>query len=210
MYNKIEEEFAKRSWYKEHTRFILIVLIVSFIVSMGLIVLGKLLWAYLLSLLSFPIHYTYIYSSLKKHRSKLVKPFCHIKANLKLYSKERKAFDIQLLIEICKSSNIDTRPKVLEAIRHYQVLIPRNIIGSGVFLSLVALIFSIITLSLDSNNYFSSERLGFNLSILLFIGLFYCFYKFVYDQYSSIYSSKAFIIRMEGLLTTIYFQSLIK
>jgi hypothetical protein len=155
-----------------------------------------------------PVQYTYIFFLVKKYCNTKVN-YWKFKETFQSYIDERKSRDAKLLAEICKKNSINTRPKVLEAIRHYQTLVPRNIIGSGVFLSLGAIIISIVAFSFDDNTI-SSERFQFMLSIFLLVGILYAFFKLTVDQFASSFGNKALYRRMEDILSSIYFQSIIK
>lgn len=209
MYYSIEKEFKKNSWHKRDLRFILILSISYIILSILLSAFfGSIWYSYGLTLGILPIQYTYIFFLVKKYCNTQVN-YWEFKKNVQSYINERKTRDAKLLAEICKKNSINTRPKVLEAIRHYQTLIPRNIIGSGVFLSLVAIIISIVAFSFDDNTI-SSERFQFMLSIFLLVGILYAFFKLTVDQFASSFGNKALYRRMEDILSSIYFQSIIK
>jgi len=117
--------------------------------------------------------------------------YFEVKNNVQSYIDERKSRDAKMLAEICKKNSINTRPKVLEAINHYQTLLPRNIIVSGVFLSLVAIIISIAAFSFTENNTISSERFQFMMSLFLLVGILYAFFKFTVNQFASSFGTKA-------------------
>ena len=84
-----------------------------------------------------------------------------IEINTKLYQIQTHDKDIEILKIILKEHNVNTRPKQLEAIRHYQALIPRNIIGGSSFISVLAFAISIIALILDDKVYYNEENLKF-------------------------------------------------
>lgn len=210
MYYCIEKEFKKNAWYKRDLWFILILSISYMILAIALsAIFGSIWYSYGLTLLIVPIQYTYIFLIVKKYCNLNVK-YWKMKSNIQIYVEERKSRDAKLLADICKKNSINTRPKVLEAIRHYQILVPRNIIGSGVFLSLVAIIISVIAFSFNENNTISSERFQLMMSIFLLVGILYAFFKLTVEQFASSFGSKALYQRMEDILSTIYFQSLIK
>ena len=138
MYYSIEKEFKKKSWYKRDLIFILLLSISYMILAVALSVLfGSVLFSYGLTLLIVPTQYTYIFFIVKKY-SKFSVKYWNLKSNVEKYIDEKESRDVVLLAHICKKNSINTRAKVSEAIRHYQILLPRNIIGSGIFLSLVA------------------------------------------------------------------------
>lgn len=209
MYHIIETEFKKNSWHKRDMTFILILSISYTVLSIFLsVILDSIWYSYGLTLVIIPVQYTYIFFLVKKNCKTKVN-YWKFKETIQLYIVERKSRDAKLLAEICKKNSINTRPKVLEAIRHYQTLVPRNIIGSGVFLSLVAIIISIVAFSFDDNTI-SSERFQFMLSIFLLVGILYAFFKLTVEQFASSFGNKALYRRMEDTLSSIYFQSIIK
>jgi hypothetical protein len=209
MYYSIESEFKKNSWHKRDMIFILILSISYTILSILLSgIFGSIWYSYGLTLVIVPVQYTYIFFLVKKYCNIKIN-YWEFKKNIQFYIDERKSRDAKLLAEICKKNSINTRPKVLEAIRHYQTLVPRNIIGSGVFLSLVAIIISIVAFSFDDNTI-SSERFQLMMSIFLLVAILYAFFKFTIDQFASSFGTKALYKRMEDILSTIYFLSIIK
>ncbi|MBU1144748.1 MAG: hypothetical protein KJ971_02680 [Firmicutes bacterium] len=210
MYYRIENEFKKNSWYKRDLNFILILSVSYTVLSIFLsTILGSIWYSYGLALLIVPSQYTYIFFIVRKFNNHEAKYF-EVKSNVQSYIDERKSRDAKMLAEICKKNSINTRPKVLEAIKHYQTLLPRNIIGSGVFLSLVAIIISIAAFSFNENNTISSERFQFMMTLFLLVGILYAFFKFTVNQFASSFGTKALYRRMEEILSTIYFQSIIK
>jgi|GEM_PF-1422081 len=211
MYNRIEYEFKKRSWYKRDAIFIVLFYICYIVITILFMVLLESIWyGYALIPLLFFAQYYYFFATLcKEDRSRTIS-FWKIKQNFACYIKTREQNDIHLLVEVCKENKINTRPKVLEALRHYQILVPRNIIGTGVFLSLVALIISIIAFSLNENDVLSTQRFQLMFSVFLLVAVLYLLFKCTTNQLMAVFGSKAFYKRMENLLSTIYFQSLIK
>jgi hypothetical protein len=210
MYYNIEKEFKKNSYYKKDLVFVLILLL-SYI--MLAIIIGSLLnsvwYSYGLIPLIIPVQYTYIYHITKKNFNFPVK-YWDLKRNVQIYMNERKSRDTKLLIKVCEKNGINSRPKVLEAIRHYQVLVPRNIIGSGMFLSLIAVIISVVAFSFNENNVISSERFQLIMALFLLATILYALFKFTINQITSSFGRKALYRKMEDILSLIYFQSLIK
>ncbi|MEW6607452.1 MAG: hypothetical protein AB1414_08370 [bacterium] len=120
MYYRVENEFRKNAWYKRDLNFV-IILFTSY-VSLSLItslIFDSIWCSYGLISLILPAQYTYIFVIVNKFSSNKVK-YLGIKSNILSYIDERKSRDAKLLAEICKKNSINTRPKVLEAIRHYQ------------------------------------------------------------------------------------------
>lgn len=211
MYPRIEIDFKARSRYKKDTTFIVITYIGYTILALVLIsALDNSIYSYLASILILIAVYLYTFWNLKKIDNKSIVKFWNFRQTIRSYVNARNEADLKLLISICKENSIDTRPKILEALRHYQLLVPRNIIGSGVFLSLAAIIISMFAFVYDESSGVSSERLQFMFSAVLIIALLYWSYKAASKQILSIYGSVAFFKSMEDMLSTIYFKSLIK
>jgi uncharacterized RDD family membrane protein YckC len=211
MYPKIEYEFKSRSWYKRDTKFLftlyVIVMLASFIIAS---LLDNVWYSYASIIVIVVVQYLYFYILLHKDSRNVSIKFWNIRSTIRAYIEARKKAELQILVQICKDNSINTRPKVLEALKHYQVLVPRNIIGSGVFLSLLAIIISIFAFAYGEGNVLSTERMQIMFSILLLVGILYMFFKYTSDQLLSIFGTSAFYRRIEDLLSTIYFMSLIK
>lgn len=211
MYNRIEDDFKKKSGFTQDTIFIVIVYILFIACSVALtLLLEKVLYSYILFLFLFFVVYFYMYKMIKKLDSSEKIPFWNFKTNISIYKKLRRKNSIDKLVIICEENHINTRPKVQEALRHYQVLMPRNIIGSGVFISLFALVISIAAFAYTENGAISVLKLQFIGSIFLLVTLLYLFSKTIIEPLISNFGRKAIIQRMESLLSIIFFQSLIK
>lgn len=211
MYSDIESEFKRRSRYNRDSIFILVLSFcyggLAIVISM---MLDSIWYSYGLMILLIPVIYIYLYLILKKQFKIHDVKFWNLKLNREIYIVERNIRDAKLLAEICKNNHVNTRPKVLVAINHYQVLIPRNIIGTGMFLSIIAIIISIFVFSFDGNNAMSLAKIQSMISLIVLVGILYLIFKYTVDQFASAFGSKALYKRMEGILSSIYFQSLIK
>lgn len=211
MYSRLENEFKSRSWYKRDTNFIIILYVVSLVIFFSIaLILGSIWYSYGATVIILVALYGYAFIILHREQANKNIKFHAIKTVIHTYIKTRKEAELLLLVKVCKENSINTRPKILEAIKHYQVLVPRNIIGSGVFLSLVAMILSIFAFAYDESNALSSSRLQFMFSVFFLVSILYGFFKYTSDQILSIFGMKAFYKRMEDLLSTIYFQSLVR
>lgn len=170
-YYGIESKFKSKSW--RHKENILMIIIVF-----GYLASAILIWALtkdmlyssiIFSVLAIIAAYIQMYYVLRKINKNF--SFWRFKANRDTYIKERKNNDLNVLIELLKENSINTRPKVQEAIRHYQTFTARNIVGSGLFLGILAISISILTFIMSETNNISQERLSFMFTILIVIGV---------------------------------------
>lgn len=209
MYYRIESKFKSKSWRnKENILMVVVtVLYLTFAFLIGALTGDILYTNIILPIFAVIIVYIWIYHSLKKINKNSL--FWKFKSNRDIYIEERKNNDLNVLIELLKENGINTRPKVQEAIRHYQTLTSRNIVGSGLFLSVLTISISIVTFIMSENNNLSQERLNFMFAILIVIAVFYFTIKIIRDQIKSFSGPKVYEY-IESLLSIIYFQSLIK
>ena len=208
MYLKIEEEFKKKSWLRLSQLaffgiyFLLAIPFGCFFVKYA----DRNLWLWIL--LYAVVFYVgvYIFIIAKVHKSKdfFWKNVMDIDINIKLYQMQVHDNDIKLLKDILKKHNINTRPKQLEAIRHYQTLIPRNVIGGSSFLSVLAFSISIIALILDDKVYYNTENLQFIISLLLVVSLLYLIFHLLNKSIFKLFGSAELYKRLESSISEIY------
>ena len=127
-----------------------------------------------------------------------------IERNTKLYQIRTHDKDIELLKDILKEHNINTRPKQLEAIRHYQALIPRNIVGGSSFISVLAFSISIIALILDDKVYYNEENLKSIFAFLFVVSLIYLIFYFLNKNIFRLFGSAELYKRLESSISEIY------
>ena len=174
MYNEINSKFYYKSTSRVHREIFIITPFILLFLLVLLVFLCKdffksalniFLITIAFSFIALILFYSLIVYSIRKSDEFSWKKVWRIISAIELYRKFMHQQDTELLIQILKEHNINTRPKVLEAIRHYQCLIPRKIGGYSYILSLVAICLSVIGI------FFQESVLNsqFNLLILLFL-----------------------------------------
>ncbi len=158
------------------------------------------------------IAYSIIFNEARKNNNLSFKDYFHCKRVFKsLKNLFRK--DIEILVPIIKSCGINTRAKVLEAIRHYQILLLRKSNKGFAIISVVSLTVSVAGIILASVKYQSSEEL-FVLMLLLvslmIVVILLCI--LVKKMYIIFYGLTEYALyeRIESALSEIWMKNLIK
>lgn len=209
MYLKIEKEFKKKSLLRiSQTAYFGIYFLLSLpviwfcmkYVDDDRVWLGPLLYG-----ITFYIGvYTFVIAKVCKSEDFCWKNIMDIESNTKLYQIQTHDKDIKLLKDILKEHNINTRPKQLEAIRHYQALIPRNVVGGGSFISVLAFAISIIALILDDKVYYNEENLKFIFTFLFVVSLIYLIFYLLNKNIFKLFGSAELYKRLESSISEIY------
>lgn len=111
--------------------------------------------------------------------------------------------DIKILKDILKEHNINTRPKMQEAIRHYQTLLPRKITSSN-FLSVLAFSISVLSLLFSDFVLASKENMQEVLAIIIIIALGYLAVRIINKNYFKFLSKEDLYGRIEASLSEIF------
>ena len=148
--------------------------------------------------------YVFIITKVCKSEDFHWKNVMDIEINTKLYQIQTHDKDIGILKIILKEHNVNTRPKQLEAIRHYQALIPRNIIGGSSFISVLAFAISIIALILDDKVYYNEENLKFIFTFLFVVSLIYLIFYLFNKNIFKLFGSAELYKRLESSISEIY------
>lgn len=156
------------------------------------------------------ICYCYMFFKGIKKQQRTLKTFFQIKKTIQAYKSTIHNIDINLLNKILKSHEINTRPKVEEAIRHYQCLLPRKINQSGQLTSLLALVISFLALLSSETILNSLESARFILGVLLTVVIMYLFVKWIDDSVFRAFSRNALYARIEESLSEIFMSYYIK
>ena len=210
MYLRIEKEFQKRSkTRKSQILFILAILCCAILASFPL---NKLLeedtyfWEYYtifccILILFLVLCFVYIFLQAKK-----IKPlsFFEIDAVFNCYSETIHNSDLKILSKILKENDINTRPKVQEAIRHYQCLLPRKTTSNGQLLTILALVVSIIALLFSEPFAESATNIKVFFLILWTVIIGYSIIRFVAKNILKIFSKDALYTRLEASLSEIF------
>ena len=217
MYLQIEEEFKQQSEYRNNQILIFLVSIIFFVglyyacnPLYGKIYYNKsiefldILYPVLTIFLFFATCYVYIFIRVKKCFSLHLKDFFNISQILNKHQEFMHKEDIKALQDILKSHSINTRPKVQEAIRHYQCLLPRKVISNGQLLAILAFATSIIALLFSEPFLHSDSSLDIILFILTIVTIFYLIIQFVSTNILKIFSKDALYTRLEASLSEIF------
>ena len=209
MYLKIEEEFKKKSLLRRSqiaffSIYFLLAILVAWICMKY--VDDNRIWFYIIlyGVVFYIGVYVFVITKVCKSEDFHWKNVMDIEINTKLYQIQTHDKDIEILKIILKEHNVNTRPKQLEAIRHYQTLIPRNIIGGSSFISVLAFAISIIALILDDKVYYNEENLKFIFTFLFVVSLIYLIFYFLNKNIFKLFGSAELYKRLESSISEIY------
>ena len=209
MYLKIEEEFKKKSLLRRsQIAFLGIYFLLAFLLAWFCMkyVADNRIWLYIIlyGVVFYIGVYVFIITKVCKSEDFHWKNVMDIEINTKLYQIQTHDKDIEILKIILKEHNVNTRPKQLEAIRHYQALIPRNIIGGSSFISVLAFAISIIALILYDKVYYNEENLKFIFTFLFVVSLIYLIFYFLNKNIFKLFGSAELYKRLESSISEIY------
>lgn len=210
MYLQIEEDFKRRS--KNRKSQILFILAVFVFAIIAYFPLEKLfteddyfleyyILVCFLLVLFLVLCYVYIFSQTRKIK-KL--SFLNLNEVLNCYFENIHNSDLKILSEILKENDINTRPKVQEAIRHYQCLLPRKVASSGQLLTILALVISIIALLFSEPFANSESNMEAFFVILLTVIIGYIVIQFIAKNIFKIFGKDALYKRLEASLSEIF------
>ena len=209
MYLKIEEEFKKKSLLRRSqiaffSIYFLLAILLAWICMKY--VDDNRIWLYIIlyGVVFYIGVYVFVSAKVCKSEDFHWKNVMDIEINTKLYQIQTHDKDIEILKIILKEHNVNTRPKQLEAIRHYQALIPRNIIGGSSFISVLAFAISILALILDDKVYYNEENLKFIFTFLFVVSLIYLIFYFLNKNIFKLFGSAELYKRLESSISEIY------
>ncbi|MDE6676497.1 MAG: hypothetical protein K2K12_02130 [Clostridia bacterium] len=133
-----------------------------------------------------------------------------LRAMVRLYKTVMHNNDIEILIKILKEEGANTRPKVLEVLRHYQCLLPRNTIGRSQFISILALSVSVLAFIFSDILSMSFDYQLIILLCLLGILFLYILGYALNKEVFYFFGEAALITRIEMAVSEIWMKSLIK
>ena len=146
----------------------------------------------------------YLLVFLKINRTNKNMNFVKVKANIREIQKQLHIQDIELLKEIFKEQNINTRAEVQEVIRHYQCLIPRKTISSGTMLSILAFTISTMAFIFNETTNTITTNVNIFLSIMAIVVIVYFLLKFINDNTFKLFGKYALYERLESSASEIY------
>lgn len=219
MYAQIEYEFKKNS--KTHNSRVLFGLLVLLYIFVTLIIIINaedhefFELIYVVCVISEAILfciacYVFMYFMGVDKSERSLKSFFKIGYTLQEYQDKIHNNDIELLKVILEEYNINTRPKVEEAIRHYQCLLPRKVVQPGQLISILAFVISMIALFLNEIIIKSKENISFIVLILLTTTALYALVRFVGNNVIRVFGKDAFYARIEDSLSEIFMSYYLK
>ena len=219
MYLKIEKEFKKKSKNrKSQLLFVLGVFGYSTILSIVItffVGLDENIGTYLLimtgSLIPFFIGcYIVILVKIGKIEKIPFKNIFGVDENKNKYHQIIHEEDIKILSGILKENNINTRPKVQEAIRHYQCLLPRKIVSSGQLLAILAFTISVMALLFSEPIMASIGNVQVVLEIILSVIIIYAAIRIIEKNYFRCFGNNELYVRLEASLSEIFMDYYLK
>lgn len=178
MYNKISDEFKANSHYSINQSIYIglpgILLLISFLLfyflKWNLFQPIYLYFIYVFTLLLLILigYYALVIITVKKEDGFSWKKIWRISKIIKLFTDTVHKKDIELLIRILKKQGVNTRPKVLEVLKHYQCLLPRKTKTGISIVSFLALCVSI--LALVYNDYVQKSEINQLIVAIVIVG----------------------------------------
>ena len=213
MYLQIENKFKKNSKIRtSQSLFIVGALLLTIICSMllNLIKSEENYWGiYALILLIgsfvfYVICYVFMFFIGLTKDKRTIKAFFSISETIQAYQNRLHDEDIKILKEILEEHKINTRPKIEEAIKHYQCLLPRKISQTGQLLSILAFVISTLALLVSETVIASAENVGFILGIILTVIIVYAVIRLIEENIFRVFGKDALYTRIEDSLSEIF------
>lgn len=214
MYNSIEKEFKKISYYRKSKKFVTIVtciviilyLFISSLVNNIFLQILITLGIYLSILLAF---YVFICIVIRKQKNIKINKWYKVNSNIVLYKKFVHDEDIINLGSIYEMHKIDSLNKLSEVLRHYQTLTARNIKKSGGLITFLSLIISLIALfSTDIINN-NMENVIYVITVLVLALLLYWSTSVITNYMSLMFGKDELYKRIENITSEIYMEKLV-
>ncbi len=155
-------------------------------------------------------YYLIVLFSIKNEPQFSKKNFWSIVSMVELYQEVMHKKDIKILINILKNAGVNTMPKVLEVLRHYQICLPRKIIGGSQIISILALTISTLAFVFSDILSMSFESQIMTLIIIMFVLFIYLFGYVLNKRIFHYFGEAALYIRIESAVSEIWMKSLIK
>ncbi len=217
MYLQIEKEFKRNSKYrKSQLRFVIgafaYATIISLLFSPNFICMiendkveSNFIWFLAVGIIVFPIIcHLYMVLSIRTHVKITVKNVFNIDFIKEHYQGMIHDEDLIVLSNILKNKNINSRPKVQEALRHYQCMLPRKVSSSGTLLSILAFAVSIMALFFSETVLKSATTISVIVAVIFMIILIYVMVIVIANGYFKAFSKEALYVRLESSLSEIF------
>lgn len=224
MYTEIEQVFKTNAKYAKPKK-ILVFAFVVWATSFILIInfcgakMNSSFWTIFLTCISSliipTVAYGYILFNIKNEKDfkekKVLLRIFYFSNNINIYKNLLHKSDIELLIKYLKNNGINTRPKVLEAVHHYQSILPRKILVGIQIVPFLALVISVLAFIFSGSEIFNSvEDVGIICLIVGVVILIYIEYCFLNEKIFKSFGNEELYKRLEDCLSEIYMHSLIK
>lgn len=217
MYEYLEESFKKRANYSDSKRFFLFTALPWFLVFflIGMFVIDPIIesiwlyfyfWAYTVSYIF--IYYLYLIMSIRKNPEFKALKFRDIFIDpiivVKIYKKQVRNKDITCLLKILLESDMNSKHKLVMAIKHYQFLMPQKTISGSPFFSLIAIAISIFSLTYSDKVFNDGNIVRIFVIIIIGIVLLFLYLYFFNKIAYKIIGKQELYIKLEGYLSSIY------
>lgn len=212
MYQEIENKFLRQSKVRK-IKILLLFLTATVCIFESIVLLRHhsillhVLGAIVGGLFCLLIAYIYSFFTVYKKGERKIAAFIKIAQTFSEYQKIINEHDQTLLQYLLKQYNITTKPRILEALRHYQCLLPKKISTGGKFFSLCAGIVPIIAFVFAEGGKYAKDYAQILLIILFLLGFGYFIYKIIENEWLKPLSKTAMYERLESTLSTLYFSA---
>ena len=206
MYTKIETEFKSESKLRLFQGAVIVFLILTLFLYVWIADDEWFLKNYFLAIALYYIgFFVFIYVFLLIcvkgfHR----KRFWNISWIVAEYRQKMHRHDIAILKIILEEHGVDSRKKTLEAIRHYQALLPRNVVSNSSWLSVFAVAISVVALVLSDNFLQYESYWQMALVITALILTLYAIYLILNRGIFQLFGAAELYKRLEASISEIY------
>ena len=212
MYSKIEKEFIEGSVTRKYRKYYTFgsVILIGSLVFIATKVIDNIDYLSLISLsfsgwllFSLICYFVILYVLIKNEKIEF-KDFLRINENRYKYNELIHSKDILILIDILKNNGINTRHKAGEALRHYQCIIPRNVVSQNQFTNIMALTISILAFFCSDMVFNSFEIVKLSFMIILFVAMSYFMVRIIDMYFFRFFGTIELYKKLELLISEIY------
>lgn len=215
MYDLIEQQFRKISYYQKAKKFITIsvgIIILLYLVMLSLSkrsIILQIIYSLFMYLFILTLFYLYIFLHIRKQKNLKVEKWYKFCKNIILYKQCINDEDVINLGIIFEKNKINSLEKLSEVLRHYQTLTTRNVKKSNETISFLSLIISLIALFSTDVISKNIENVYFILSILLFSLFLYLIVLKITNYMNLMFGKDELYKRIENISAEIYMEKLL-
>lgn len=211
MYTEIEEVFIEQAQFRKSRFRMLLFAVLVFIAYVWVASkintdLLLMLWALGSLIFFFGSVYGWLLFSIRKVKEFNKKQFWDVYYVIELYHKRNHDADIAVLKRALEEHHIDTKAKMEEAIRHYQMLIPRNVKSGSSWLSVLSLAIAVIALLVSGDVLFKEPYMEIASMMFWIIISLYMMYLLINKGVLWLFGSIELYKRLEASISEIYMQ----